>query len=591
MTQQSQTPRILLLLVSLTSLCLSLPSSTASPQTDHRYNVGDHVPLFVNKVGPLNNPSETYEYFDLPFCRSDYLVKKKESLGEVLSGDRLTNALYDLKFREDKTGEILCHKELKGDEIAKFRDAITNEYYFQMYFDDLPLWGFIGKVEEESWALDGKGPKYYLFKHVQFNAFYNGNEVIEMRAFGDPNHVVDITEDVETNVKFTYSVFWNATTTLFENRMDKYSRVHWQIHWFSFINSIVLIVLLMGLLIVLFMRHLKNDLKKFASGDEEEDNEVGWKYIHSDVFRCPAQMPLFCAILGTGTQLLTLVSFLFALAFLGILYPYSRGALCTSLVVVYTLTSMVSGYSSASFYTQFSETGWERSVLLSGVLYLGPLFFTVSILNTIAIFYGATAALPFGTIVVIFLVFTVVSIPLLAFGGVIGHRSRSRFEAPSVTKKFPREIPPSAWYRKTTGQMFLGGLLPFSAIILELHNFYASLWGYKIFTLSSILFVTFIILIILIAMLSVGLTYIQLTVEDHEWWWRSVLRGGSTALFMFGYCFCFYAKSNMRGFLQLSFFFGYNACICYAFFLMLATISFRASLVFVRHIYRAVKNE
>ena len=23
---------------------------------DHRYNVGDHVPLFVNKVGPLNNP-------------------------------------------------------------------------------------------------------------------------------------------------------------------------------------------------------------------------------------------------------------------------------------------------------------------------------------------------------------------------------------------------------------------------------------------------------------------------------------------------------------------------------------------------------
>lgn len=22
----------------------------------HRYNVGDHVPLFVNKVGPLNNP-------------------------------------------------------------------------------------------------------------------------------------------------------------------------------------------------------------------------------------------------------------------------------------------------------------------------------------------------------------------------------------------------------------------------------------------------------------------------------------------------------------------------------------------------------
>lgn len=47
----------------------------------------------------------------------------------------------------------------------------------------------------------------------------------------------------------------------------------------------------------------------------------------------------------------------------------------------------------------------------------------------------------------------------------------------------------------------------------------------------------------------------------------------------------------MTGFMQLSFFIGYNACICYAFFLMLGTISFRVSLVFVRHIYGAVKSE
>lgn len=198
---------------------------------------------------------------------ADYLVKKKESLGEVLSGDRLTNALYDLKFREDKTAEILCQKKLKEDEIAKFRNAIINEYYFQMFYDDLPFWGFIGKVEEESWALDGKGPKYYLFKHVQFHAFYNGNQVIEIHAFSDPNHVVDVTEDARTSVRFTYSVIWSETSTQFENRMDKYSRAsslptHRRIHWFSIINSIVIIVLLMGLLMVLFMRHLKNDLKK-----------------------------------------------------------------------------------------------------------------------------------------------------------------------------------------------------------------------------------------------------------------------------------------------------------------------------------------
>ncbi|XAR60135.1 hypothetical protein NMG60_11033387 [Bertholletia excelsa] len=590
----TRTTSILLLLVFLTPFDFSLPSAAAS-ENDHRYSVGDDVPLFVNKVGPLNNPSETYEYYDLPFCRPDYLVRKKESLREVLNGDRLTNTLYNLKFREDKNGEILCHKKLKRDEIAKFRDVITNEYYFQMDCDDLPFWGFIGKMEEESWAIDRKGPEYYLFRHVQFNVFYNANQIIEIHAFSDPNHIVDITGDSDTDVIFTYSVFWNATSTQFDSRMERYSRAalqatHWRIHWFSFINSIVTIVLLTGVLMVLFVHHLKNDLKKFASGDEE-DKEVGWKYIQGDVFRCPIQMPLFCAILGSGTQLLTLVFLLFALAFLGIIYPYNRGALGTSLVVIYALTSTISGYCSASFYSRFIETGWEKSVLLAGFIYLGPLFVTAAILNTIAIYYGATAALPFGTIVVIFLLFVLLNIPLLAIGGMIGHQFRSEYKAPSTTKRFPREIPTLAWYRKMPGQMFLGGLLPFSAIALELHNLYASMWGYKIYTLSAVVFVTFIILIVLVAMLSVGLTYIQLTAEDHEWWWRSVLRGGFAAIFMFGYTIYFYAKSNMMGFLQLSFFYGYSACLCYAFFLMLSTVSFYASLVFVRHIYHAVKNE
>lgn len=43
-----------ILLLSLTILEF-LSSSTASPN-DHVYNVGDEVPFFVNKVGPLDNP-------------------------------------------------------------------------------------------------------------------------------------------------------------------------------------------------------------------------------------------------------------------------------------------------------------------------------------------------------------------------------------------------------------------------------------------------------------------------------------------------------------------------------------------------------
>ena len=37
-----------------------------------------------------------------------------------------------------------------------------------------------------------------------------------------------------------------------------------------------------------------------AAGLEEE--ESGWKYIHGDVFRFPPMKNLFCAFIGTGTQ-------------------------------------------------------------------------------------------------------------------------------------------------------------------------------------------------------------------------------------------------------------------------------------------------
>ncbi|KAL6566948.1 hypothetical protein OROMI_015352 [Orobanche minor] len=235
--------------------------------------------------------------------------------------------------------------------------------------------------------------------------------------------------------------------------------------------------------------------------------------------------------------------------------------------------------------------GNEKSVLLAGTLFLGPFLFTTFILNILATYFGATAALPVGTTIMILLIYTLFALPLLALGGFLGHRYISNLQLPPFTKKSPREIPGLDWYRKTPAQMFLAGLLPFSAVVLELHNLCATIWGYKIYTSPGILFTTFVILVILTATLSVGLTYFQLVVEDHEWWWRSLLRGGSTAIFMFCYCVYFYFKSNMSGILQTSFFFGYTFCMCYAFFLVLGAVSFQASLLFVRRIYYAVKNE
>eukprot|EP00232_Nephroselmis_pyriformis_P024087 CAMPEP_0182865824 /NCGR_PEP_ID=MMETSP0034_2-20130328/7890_1 /TAXON_ID=156128 /ORGANISM="Nephroselmis pyriformis, Strain CCMP717" /LENGTH=611 /DNA_ID=CAMNT_0024998143 /DNA_START=30 /DNA_END=1865 /DNA_ORIENTATION=+ len=566
--------------------------------SDHTYKVHETVPLYANKVGPFHNPSETYQYYDLPFCRPDGIEHKSEDLGEVLEGDRMMSTPYHVDFRVDREHEVLCEKDLSAKELGKFRKAVKEDYYFQMYYDDLPIWGFIGKIEK---ILRPGNPemRYYLFTHVHFDIAYNNDRVIEINVSTDPLRTVDITEGDGVRVEFSYSVKWKETSISFDRRMEKYSRYsflpqHLEIHWFSIINSCVTVLLLTGFLATILMRVLKNDFIKYTREDDaaEEQEETGWKYIHGDVFRFPANPNVFCAAVGTGTQLFVMAMAIFGLALGGVFYPYNRGALLTALVVLYALSSSIAGYVASKNFRQMGGTNWVRNVIMTGSLFCGPFFLVFCFLNTVAIAYRSTAALPFGTICVIIVIWALVTFPLTVLGGIMGKNGKGEFDAPCRTTKYPREIPPLPWYRMALPQMLMAGFLPFSAIYIELYYIFASVWGHKVYTIYSILFIVFIILIIVTAFITIALTYFQLAIEDHNWWWRSMFCGGSTGLFIFGYCFYYYyARSDMSGFMQTSFFFGYMFMVCYGFFLMLGTVGFRASLLFVRHIYKAIKCE
>lgn len=52
---------------------------------------------------------------------------------------------------------------------------------------------------------------------------------------------------------------------------------HMEIHWFSIINSSVLVLLLLGILVTIFMRVLKHDFAKFSRDEEmgDEAEETG----------------------------------------------------------------------------------------------------------------------------------------------------------------------------------------------------------------------------------------------------------------------------------------------------------------------------
>jgi len=581
-------------------LSLAVLASIANAE----FTKGAQVVLYANKVGPFANPNEVYAFYSLPYCAPTEIETKLENMGALLKGDRPTKTLYDLKFLLDVPWKSLCKVELGNAETAKFKQAIVDDYYFEMLLDELPIWGYVGELETKSVNFErefNNSTRYYLFTHLDFSIAYNARHIIEVNVSADPLQRVDLGQNVR-NIEFSYSVKWIETAIPLSERMNRYAQYSFlpqsfEIHWLSIINSFVLVLLLTGFLSIILMRVLKNDFSRYARGeeDEEDEEETGWKLVHGDVFRLPPASSVFCAYIGTGAQLFSLVILLLLLAIMNMFYPGNRGAMYTAAIVLYAVTAGTAGFVSANLYCRLlgSESGrWAWNLVLSATVFPAPFLVMFCFLNTVAIVYNSQAALPFGTILVIMFIWMLVTLPLTVIGGIVGRKMAKGkdFDAPCRTNKIPREVPPIPWYRRGPCQVFMAGFLPFSAIYIELHYIFASVWGHKLYTLYGILFIAFLMLVIVTSFITIALTYFQLAIEDHRWWWRALFSGGSSGFFVYAYCFFYYfERSGMFGFMQTAFFFGYMLMAAYAAFIMLGTVGFISSLLFVRRIYRAIK--
>ena len=78
-------------------------------------------------------------------------------------------------------------------------------------------------------------------------------------------------------------------------------------------------------------------------------------------------------------------------------------------------------------------TNWVRNVLLTTALFCGPLLVMFAFLNTVAIVYRTTAALPFGTICIILVIWALITFPLTVLGGIAGKNSKARALPPSCS--------------------------------------------------------------------------------------------------------------------------------------------------------------
>jgi transmembrane 9 superfamily protein 2/4 len=124
------------------------------------------------------------------------------------------------------------------------------------------------------------------------------------------------------------------------------------IHYFSILNSLIVLACLTGFLSVIIIRTVRRDIANYNRSDDLEDalEETGWKLVHADVFRPPRYHMLLVNFIGTGIQLIGMVVVVISFAMLGMLSPSSRGSLMSVAIFLFCLMGLVSGYHSGRLY-------------------------------------------------------------------------------------------------------------------------------------------------------------------------------------------------------------------------------------------------
>lgn len=269
-----------------------------------------------------------------------------------------------------------------------------------------------------------------------------------------------------------------------------------------------------------------------------------------------------------------------------------RGAILISFLVAYCLTSLVAGYSSGSLYARSGGRSWIKAMSYTAVLFPATCFSLMIVLNIVARLYGSLGAVPFTSVLSVLLIWGLVSLPLCVVGTILGRNFAGTPNDPCRVNAIPRLIPEKRWFARPPVLIALGGVLPFGSIFIEMYFVFTSFWNYKFYYVYGFMFLVFVILTVVTVCVTIVVTYFLLNNEDYRWPWTSFAASASTAAYVFLYSvYYFFLKTNMTGFFQTLFYFGYMAIFCLGLGLMCGTLGYTGCSMFVRRIYKNIKSD
>lgn len=642
-----------MLLRSLSPSAAVLASLLAAPQLSAAfylpgvaptsYKEGDLVPLNVNRLTPVGSNQDgtlrsvvSFDYYHpaFHFCRPEAGPQYvSESLGSILFGDRIMTSPFDLHMGKNETCKKLCEPRKFDQSSSHFVNRrIAQGFALNWLIDGLPAGQLIEdevtqtKFYSQGFAL-GSADQTDLHLNNHYDILIDYHEVTagqyrvvgvivqpESRAENNPaagdasnsglcgtnGPKVTLNEGAETEVTYTYSVYWLPSKTAWATRWDKYLHVFDpKIHWFSLINSAIIVVFLTITVVSILLRALRKDIARYnrldsinledfsgtsAAIEDGVQEDSGWKLVHGDVFRTPSSPLVLSVFLGNGAQLFVMTGFTIAFALLGFLSPSNRGSLGTIMILLYTILGFIGGYTSARVYKSFGGERWKLNIALTPVMVPGIVFSTFFLLNLFLWAKASSGAVPFTTMLVIVGIWFLISVPLSFAGSWVGFRQQP-IAAPVRTNQIPRQIPPSTTYMRPIPSMLLVGILPFGAIFVELYFIMSSIWFSKVYYMFGFLFLCYGLMIITCAAVTVLMVYFLLCSENYHWHWRAFTTAGASAFYVFANALIYWVtKLQLSGLAGSVLYIGYSALVSFLFFILTGMFTLSSHYLILTHL-------
>ncbi|KAK1439436.1 hypothetical protein QVD17_05254 [Tagetes erecta] len=618
----------------------------------HKYNVGDQLSVKVNSLTSIDTEMP-YGYYTLPFCKPPEGIKDStENLGELLMGDRIENSPYRFKMYTNETDVFLCKSNpLSHDEFKTLKERIDEMYQVNLNLDNLPV---IRYMQRDGFYVRWTGypvgikvqDVYYVFNHLKFTVLVHkyehdnvvgtgdgaelitptnktaghgymvvGFEVVPCSVHHDHGLLKNVTSygkypskikcdpvsvgmAVKENepVSFTYEVSFVMSDIKWPSRWDAYLKMEGaKVHWFSILNSLMVVTFLAGIVLVIFLRTIRRDLARYEELDREAQaqmNELsGWKLVAADVFRPPEMCELLCVMVADGCRILAMAVSTIFFAALGFMSPAARGTLLTGMLMFYVFLGVMAGYIAVWLWRTLAggdPRGWCSVSWRVAYVFPGISFLILTVLNSLLWGSGSTGAIPFTTFLVLILLWFGISVPLTLMGGFAATKGRF-LKYPVRTNQIPREVPTQKF---PSWILVLGaGTLPFGTLFIELFFIMSSIWLGRVYYVFGFLFIVLILLVSVCAEVSLVLTYMHLCVEDWRWWWKSFFASGSVSLYVFLYSinYLVFDLKTLSGPVSAMLYLGYSLFIVTAMLLATGALGFLTSFLFVHRLFSSVK--